>query len=241
MDRHHHRHLLDVVGGDQVCVYSNGTSHWRAFQNGGHTMRSNCLIFAVWRTIRKGGVLILQRSHAGPYLHAMWAEKLPSNLEVEHFSPVDKSGGLHLEPLFIGNVAYQVGRSHSTPPKERGLVSLVFLFFWMIQLLGWATLVALLLFPVYSYAGDSRVCEVRQARGFAAKAEFRKIHPCPATGLTSGACPGWQVDHVIPLASCGCDIVENLQWLKNEVKTCAGTLCKDRWERKINTCPVVRP
>ena len=111
-------------------------------------MRSNCLIFAVWRTIRKGGVLILQRSHAGPYLHAMWAEKLPSSLEVEHFSPADKSGGLHLEPLFIGDVAYQVGRQHSTPPKERGGISPVFLFFWFIQLLGWASLGVLLFLAV---------------------------------------------------------------------------------------------
>jgi hypothetical protein len=86
-------------------------------------------------------------------------------------------------------------------------------------------------------SGDLRLCETRQVRGHAAKAEFRKIHPCPSTHLTQGACPGWQVDHVIPLASCGCDIVENLQWLKVEIKTCAGALCKDRWERKINACP----
>lgn len=71
-------------------------------------------------------------------------------------------------------------------------------------------------------ASDARVCDTRQERGWAAKAEFRRIHPCPPTGKTTGACPGWQVDHVIPLASCGCDIVENLQWLKNEIKTCAG-------------------
>lgn len=198
---------------------------------------SNCLIFAVWRTIRRGGVLILQRSHAGPYLHAMWAEQLPSDLKVEHFSPCDKSEGIHMEPLFIGSVAYHVGKPHSTPPKEKWWVSPVFLFFWLINLLGWVALVALLAFPIYSYAGDSRVCDVRQKRGYAAKAEFRKIHPCPSTGQTKGACPHWQVDHVIPLASCGCDIVENLQWLKTEIKTCAGDLCKDRWERKINACP----
>jgi hypothetical protein len=66
--------------------------------------------------------------------------------------------------------------------------------------------------------------------------EFQKLYPCPATGKRSGACPGWAKDHIIPLASCGCDSIENLQWLPNEIKSCAGTECKDRWERKIYRC-----
>jgi len=115
-------------------------------------MRSNCLIFAIWRTLRRGGVLILQRSHAGPYLHSMWAEKLPEDLPVEHFSPEDKSAGLHLDPLFIGDVAYHVGKAHANPPKSNGWIDPVFLFFWIIQLLGWAALITILAFPIYSYA-----------------------------------------------------------------------------------------
>jgi len=63
---------------------------------------------------------------------------------------------------------------------------------------------------------------------------FRQIHPCPVTFKASGACPGWSIDHVIPLASGGCNILENMQWLPNEIKTCAGKFCKDRWERIIN-------
>lgn len=62
---------------------------------------------------------------------------------------------------------------------------------------------------------------------------FRKAHPCPVTGKTDGACPGWSVDHVIPLDCGGCDSVWNAQWLPNTIKSCAGTQCKDRWERKI--------
>jgi 5-methylcytosine-specific restriction endonuclease McrA len=62
---------------------------------------------------------------------------------------------------------------------------------------------------------------------------FRKIHPCPATGATTGACPGWAVDHVIPLACGGCDAVSNLQWLPSSIKSAAGTDAKDRWERRI--------
>lgn len=60
---------------------------------------------------------------------------------------------------------------------------------------------------------------------------FRAIHPCPATGAARGPCPGWSIDHVIPLACGGCDKVLNLQWMKNEIKSCAGASCKDRWER----------
>jgi hypothetical protein len=62
--------------------------------------------------------------------------------------------------------------------------------------------------------------------------EFQKLHPCPVTGKTTGACVGWAKDHIIPLAVGGCDSVSNLQWLPTELKSCSGN-CKDRWERKI--------
>ena len=67
---------------------------------------------------------------------------------------------------------------------------------------------------------------------------FKKKHPCPSTGLTSGACPGWAIDHVIPLIACGADSISNMQWLPATIKSCAGTQCKDRWERKVNKCPL---
>lgn len=66
---------------------------------------------------------------------------------------------------------------------------------------------------------------------------FKRTHPCPSTGLTFGSCPGWSADHVIPLAVCGCDAVSNMQWLKNEIKSCPGQVCKDRWERVVYACP----
>lgn len=36
--------------------------------------------------------------------------------------------------------------------------------------------------------------------------------PCPATGRTTGSCPGWKVGHVVPLACGGPDNAENMQW-----------------------------
>lgn len=90
---------------------------------------------------------------------------------------------------------------------------------------------------------DPRYCgpPVRYASGAIVRssrvrADFMLIHPCPSTRLPISPCPGWQVDHVIPLASCGCDSIANMQWLPVEIKTCAGTTCKDRWEREVYTC-----
>lgn len=67
---------------------------------------------------------------------------------------------------------------------------------------------------------------------------FKKNHPCPVTGLTTGSCTGWQIDHVIPLACGGKDEVANLQWLPIQIKTAAGTYAKDRFERKIYCQPM---
>jgi hypothetical protein len=50
------------------------------------------------------------------------------------------------------------------------------------------------------------------------RAEFQRIEPCPSTGLTRGACPGYEVDHAVPLCLGGSrvDIISNLQWLSIE-------------------------
>lgn len=42
---------------------------------------------------------------------------------------------------------------------------------------------------------------------------FHASHPCPSTGRTSGACPGYHVDHITPLACGGADAPYNMQWL----------------------------
>lgn len=55
-----------------------------------------------------------------------------------------------------------------------------------------------------------------QARILRDRAEvqaFRHTNPCPSTDLTRGACPGFEVDHVIPLCAGGPDRRENMQWL----------------------------
>lgn len=62
---------------------------------------------------------------------------------------------------------------------------------------------------------------------------FKHIHPCPSTGKKTGACKGWQINHVIPLACGGADAVSNMQWMPTITKTCWQDWCNDRFERKI--------
>jgi 5-methylcytosine-specific restriction endonuclease McrA len=45
------------------------------------------------------------------------------------------------------------------------------------------------------------------------RAEFQRMHACPSTGRHRGACPGYQVDHVMPLKCGGADRPDNMQWL----------------------------
>lgn len=45
---------------------------------------------------------------------------------------------------------------------------------------------------------------------------FRAVEPCPATGRRSGACPGWEVDHTVPLCHGGLDHSSNMVWLRKE-------------------------
>jgi 5-methylcytosine-specific restriction endonuclease McrA len=51
----------------------------------------------------------------------------------------------------------------------------------------------------------------RAARSSAARRQFQQLHPCPVTGKTTGACPGYVVDHIVPLKRGGTDSPENMQ------------------------------
>lgn len=76
-----------------------------------------------------------------------------------------------------------------------------------------------------AYPGIRRDVHGRIARDPHAKEAFRKAHPCPATGKTYGACPGWTVDHIQALKHGGADAPYNMQWQTN-----ADAKAKDRWE-----------
>ena len=69
----------------------------------------------------------------------------------------------------------------------------------------WIVLAALLALP--NAWADRSAAEVRA---------FRAEHPCPVTGRTRGACPGWEVDHIIALCAGGPDKRSNMHWLSKE-------------------------
>jgi hypothetical protein len=54
---------------------------------------------------------------------------------------------------------------------------------------------------------------------------FIDTPPWPSTGKTSGACPGYVVDHITPLKRGGADAPSNMQW-----QTIDAAKAKDKWE-----------
>lgn len=73
------------------------------------------------------------------------------------------------------------------------------------------------------------LCE-RDSRGHikrsqTSKNEFKREQPCPSTGLSFGACPGYVIDHIQPLKRGGADLPNNMQW-----QTKAEAKAKDKVE-----------
>jgi hypothetical protein len=93
-------------------------------------------------------------------------------------------------------------------------------------------LIATLLLPTLGMARNSNYCHTCERtpsgkikRSNEAKSEFKQSNPCPSTGLSSGSCRGYVIDHVTPLKRGGADNPENMQWqTREQAKE------KDKWE-----------
>jgi len=79
--------------------------------------------------------------------------------------------------------------------------------------------------PTPSGPAIHRDAHGRIERSQAARAAFKREHPCPATQKPTGPCPGYIIDHVIALERGGADNPANMQW-----QTVVEAKAKDRWE-----------
>lgn len=81
--------------------------------------------------------------------------------------------------------------------------------------------------PAYRPETPARTSSGRIARSPKSRSVFLQTHVCPSTGKSSGKCPGYVIDHVVPLACGGADEPTNMQF-----QTKADGKAKDKWERK---------
>lgn len=107
---------------------------------------------------------------------------------------------------------------------------------------GWAKVAAAL--TLLALASIAHAQAVPRHR--APVAAFRREHPCPSTGKTTGACRGYVVDHLVSLCWGGLDTPENMQWQSVsdgkkkdvfEVQACALKRKYERLERECNAGP----
>lgn len=86
----------------------------------------------------------------------------------------------------------------------------------------------------YRYTGAvSRNADGSTLRSAQVITAFKARWACPSTEAHSGSCPGWAIDHVVPLSCGGADAVWNMQWLPDQIKSQRGEFSKDHFERRI--------
>ena len=66
--------------------------------------------------------------------------------------------------------------------------------------------------PAPSAPAIQRDAHGRIERSGAARAAFKREHPCPVTHMPKGPCLGYIIDHVIALKRGGADSPANMQW-----------------------------
>ena len=108
---------------------------------------------------------------------------------------------------------------------------------------------AILALALVSSSALANICEPRRdqngkiARDRVSVTQFKRANPCPATGLSRGACVGYIVDHIIPLCACGLDRPQNMQWQTYkaskakdayEVRLCAGEMSMNAYVKRYS-------
>jgi hypothetical protein len=107
-------------------------------------------------------------------------------------------------------VGLEHAQQHNFQYRETMKISIILLSAWLAASL--------------SFAAEAK-CYTCSHRSSSAKTEFKHSHPCPSTGESTGACPGYVIDHVKPLKRGGKDAPSNMQW-----QTKDAAKAKDKWE-----------
>jgi hypothetical protein len=125
-----------------------------------------------------------------------------------------RSGSVHVGGYYRHNGTYVAPYSRSTPSHTQTYYPPITSHPRTYQSGGFT--------PHATVERDSRG---RIKRSESAKNDFKREHPCPATGRNLGACPGYVIDHVNPLECGGVDAHTNMQW-----QSIAAGKAKDRTE-----------
>lgn len=113
-------------------------------------------------------------------------------------------------------------------------VLIAVLLVWIAVILGVARAQALDPLIDYRFTGEvPREADGTTKRSTKVINAFKRLYACPSTGLHKGPCPGWAIDHVVPIACSGADAVYNMQWLPDEIKSAKGEFSKDHFERRV--------
>lgn len=75
----------------------------------------------------------------------------------------------------------------------------------------------------------ANTAQARTPRSHAVLQKFVQHQACPGTGLHRLPCPGYQIDHKVPLKCHGDDAPHNLQWLTTQAH-------KDKTRREARHC-----
>jgi hypothetical protein len=70
---------------------------------------------------------------------------------------------------------------------------------------------------VYGAPIQGPIVTTAASRTQRARSEFQRVKPCPATGQSTGTCPGYSIAYKKPLKSGGANTAGNMEWKPTQV------------------------
>lgn len=70
---------------------------------------------------------------------------------------------------------------------------------------------------VYGAPIQGPIVATASSRTQRARSDFQRLKPCPTTGRTQGACPGYTIGYIKPLRQGGANTAGNMRWQATQV------------------------